>query len=223
MVEIIQEFFADTFGELAWLGILLIAMIPIIELRGAIPFALDAGKWGINVLTWWEAYLSSVVGATLPALLIVPLLIPVFNWLKKTKLFRKFVEFLDSHFKKKSENLANKVEGENELKKKERIKFWGVVTFVAIPLPLTGAWTGSAVAAYLGLGMKKGVLAVLIGNMISGAIMSIICVIFKGFEDLILEIFLWLALVVIVCTVLYGIVKIIKNKKVPVSQPEKTE
>ena len=223
MIDIIKDFIANTFGELAWLGILLVAMIPIIELRGAIPFALSVKAWGINALNWWQAYIFSVVGATLPALIIVPLLIPFFNWLKKTKLFRKFVEFFGAHFKKKSEALANKVENEAEHKKQERIKFWGVVTFVAIPLPLTGAWTGSAVAAYLGIGTKKGVFAVLIGNIISGAIMTTICTIFKGAEDLILDIFLWLALAVIVCTIIYGVIKIIKDKKNSVPQTEKTE
>ena len=82
MTDAIKEFIVELFGANAWLGIVVIAMIPLIELRGAIPFALGSA-WGIHKLTWYEAYSSSVIGATIPALVIIPLLIPVFSTVYK--------------------------------------------------------------------------------------------------------------------------------------------
>ena len=175
MTDIIKEFFVDVFGSNAWLGILIIAMVPIIELRGAIPFALGSA-WGVYKLNWIQAYTSSVIGATIPALIIIPLLIPVFNFLKKTKIFRRMVERFDEKFSKKSEKIDSDAKNAASTRSAEIKKFVGVMMFVAVPLPLTGAWTGSAVAAYLKIGFWKGVLAVLLGNMISGAIMTLLCV-----------------------------------------------
>ena len=84
MTDFIKEFIVDVFGNNVWLGILIIAMIPLIELRGAIPFAMGSA-WGMHKLNWIQAYSSSVIGATIPALFIIPLLIPFFNYLRKTK------------------------------------------------------------------------------------------------------------------------------------------
>lgn len=209
MTDFIKEFIVDVFGAYAWLGILIIAMIPIIELRGAIPFALGSA-WGVHKLTIGEAYLSSVLGATIPALVIIPLLIPVFNYLKKTKFFKKIVEKLDEKFSSKSKKIEEDIKNEANAKKAEFKKFIGVMTFVAVPLPLTGAWTGSAVAAYLKMPYWKGVLAILLGNMVSGGIMTLLCVCFPNAVDLILNIFLILVLVVIVVSI---IIMLVKNKK----------
>ena len=209
MTDFIKEFIVDVFGTNAWLGILIIAMIPIIELRGAIPFALGSA-WGIHELSVGEAYLSSVLGATIPALVIIPLLIPVFNYLKKTKLFKKIVEKLDEKFSSKSKKIEDDIKDETSAKKVALKKFIGVLTFVAVPLPLTGAWTGSAVAAYLKIPYWQGVLAILLGNIIAGGIMTLLCVCFPNAVDTILNIFLILVLVVIVVSI---IVMLVKNKK----------
>lgn len=209
MTDFIKEFIVDVFGAHAWLGILIIAMIPIIELRGAIPFALGTA-WGAHKLSVGEAYISSVIGATIPSLIIIPLLIPVFNYLKKTKMFRKIVLKLDEKFSSKSKKIEDDIKDETNVRKVELKKFIGVMTFVAIPLPLTGAWTGSAVAAYLKMPYWKGVLAILLGNIISGGIMTLLCVCFPNAVDTILNIFLILVLVVIVASI---IIMLVKNRK----------
>lgn len=219
MTDAIKEFIIEIFGSNAWLGILVIAMIPIIELRGAIPFALGSA-WGVHKLTWIEAYSSSVIGATIPALIIVPLLIPFFGYLKKTKLFKKLVESLDEKFSKKSQKIANEANAIADKSKAERKKFWGVVAFVAVPIPLTGAWTGSAVAAYLNLGFFKGVLAIFIGNCISGAIMTTLCVLFPAAVDAILYVFLGLVVLVIVASL---IALFVKKKKTSNESTEAVE
>lgn len=217
MTDLIKEFIVDVFGNNVWLGILIIAMIPLIELRGAIPFAMGSA-WGIHKLNWIQAYSSSVIGATIPALFIIPLLIPFFNFLRKTKFFKKIVDVLDAKFSKKSEKINNDVQNAESQRKAELKKFWGVVTFVAVPLPLTGAWTGSAVAAYVKIGFWKGLLAVFIGNIISGAIMTALCVLFPSAVDMILNIFLILVVVIIIASLIVMIFK--KNKSKEVSQPE---
>lgn len=214
MTEAIKELIVDIFGNNAWLGILIIAMIPLIELRGAIPFALGSA-WGVHRLNWIQAYSSAVIGATIPALIIIPLLIPIFNWLKKTKVFKKLVEVLDEKFTKNSEKIKRDVENAETARKAEAKKFWGVLAFVAVPLPLTGAWTGSAIAAYLKMDFWKGVLAILLGNMISGAIMTTLCVLFPSAVDAILYVFLGLVLLVVLATIVAMVIK--KRKK---TQPE---
>lgn len=216
MTDAIKDLIINLFGDMAWLGIIIIAMIPIIELRGAIPFALSEA-WGALGLEWPMAYLFSVVGATIPALIIIPLLIPVFNWLGKNKFFKKIVNFFDENFTKKSKKIAEKLSDEDSNKKMELKKFWGVVAFVAVPLPLTGAWTGSAVAAYLKLGYLKGCFAVFLGNIISGAIMTSLCLIFPNSVDLILNIFLALVVVVLIAGIIGFIIKRYKNNKKAVS------
>ena len=82
------------------------------------------------------------------------------------------------------------------------------MTFVAIPLPLTGAWTGSAVAAYLKTGFWQGVLAVLCGNIISGAIMTLLCVLLPAKAvDYVLYAFIVLAVVVVLVAAIIALVK----------------
>ena len=206
MTEFIKEFIVDIFGNNAWLGIIIIAMIPIIELRGAIPFALSA-VWGTSKLSAIEAYLCSVLGATLPAFVIIPLLIPFFEFLKKTKIFKKFVKIFEDKFTKNSKKIEEETKTELDNKKVRLKKFFGVMTFVAIPLPLTGAWTGSAVAAYLKMSFLDGIGAVLLGNIISGIIMTTLCVLLPNYVDIILYVFLILALAVVVSSIIAALIK----------------
>lgn len=213
MVEFLKDLIFSIFGNHVWLGIIILSAIPITELRTALPFAMSS-VWGINKLTWWQAYICAVVGSTIPAFVIVPLLIPVFNWMKKTKWFSKLAISLDTRFSNKSKNINSQANLEVNQSKTKSIKFWGVVTFVAIPLPLTGAWTGSAVAAYLKMHWAKGVLAVFIGNCISGLIMLTICTLFPNSMDIIMYGFLGLALLLIAISLIVHFVKKKSNMQV---------
>lgn len=217
MVEFIKNLIMTLFGNHVWIGIIIFAMIPVTELRLAIPFAMDT-LWGANSLTWWQAYLCAVAGSTIPAFIIVPLLLPIFDWLKKTKLFAKIVNAFDKRFNNKSKNIDAKVKSEKDLKKVERIKFLGVVAFVAVPLPLTGAWTGSAVAAYLKMHWLKGVLAVFIGNLISGLIMLTICLLFPTATDIIMYVFLGIVVLVLLAGLITHFVKRRKENTSEVSE-----
>lgn len=201
MTEAIKEFTARTFGSCPWLGVILIAIVPVIELRGAIPFALIT-------LPWWESYLCAVIGSTIPALFVLPLLKPLFSWMRKTRGFKRIAKGLDGKFTKKSAAIEESVKTEKQKRKIFAKKFLGVVSFVAIPLPLTGAWTGSAIAAYLNLPYWSGVLAVLVGNVIAGAIMTALCLLLpKTAMPWVMLGFLALAVVVIAGSVIWHFVR----------------
>lgn len=203
MVESICDFIIKIFGNFQWIAVIIIAALPIVELRGAIPIA-------NGMMNFWESYIFSVIGSTLPALIIVPLLIPFFNWLKTRKWARKFALHFEKKFKSKSKNIMCDAQKESEKKKKELVKFFGVFCFVAIPLPLTGAWTGSAISAYIGLDYKKSILAIFVGNMVAGAIMTAICVLWKGYESIILMGFLGLVILVFLVML---VIKLMKKTK----------
>lgn len=155
MGEIISKFFLEIVGK--ELCVFFCSMLPIIELRGAIPLGFAFG------LPWWQAYLISVVGNLLPIPFILLMINAVIKWMAKSK-----VKF----FNKISNFLLEKVE-----KKRDRIEkysFWGLCIFIAIPLPVTGAWTGALVAAVIGMKPWKAFLSALLGVLMAGTIVSLI-------------------------------------------------
>ena len=151
----IREFFLNTVGE--ELCVLFCSMIPIIELRGAIPMGAIFG------LPWWQSYLLSVLGNMLPIPFILLLIKAVIAWMAKSrvKFFNKVADFLLKRVEKRRDKI-------------EKYSFWGVCLFVAIPLPVTGAWTGSLVAAMIDMKFWKALLSCLLGVMIAGVIMTLI-------------------------------------------------
>lgn len=140
----------------------LISMVPIIELRGAIPVAIALG------MPWLEALLLCCIGNILPAPFIIAYMKPIFRFLKKSKLLRGLVEKVEHRTAKKAE----KAQAENaEKKSKQALPFLAIYLFVAIPLPGTGAWTGSMIAALLDMRVKHALPAVALGVLTAGIIM----------------------------------------------------
>ena len=135
--------------------VFVISMVPILELRGGL---LAASFLNINIV---RAIWFCVIGNIIPVPFILLLITPIFNWLKSTRTFRPMVEKLESRAMGKSEQI-------------EKYQFWGLVLFVGIPLPGTGAWTGSLIASLLGVRFKKACPAVLLGIVIATVIMSIL-------------------------------------------------
>ena len=207
MSEAIQKIVLKIFGNNPILATIFIAMIPIIELRGAIPFGSSKEIWGEKALSIWESALYSVIGSVISAVIIILLLIPIFNLLKKTKFFKKLVMSFEEKFKKQSD----KIENEAEHNKNKKFKKWlGIMTFVAIPLPLTGVWTGSAVAAFLQMGFLSSFTAVSAGAMVAACIMMLVS---KTLGDKALVIFyVFLAFFVVLIT-FYIVKAIVKSKK----------
>ena len=154
IVEAIEVFFTDILG--AQLGVLFCAMIPIIELRGAIPLGAALG------LPWWQSYLFAVLGNMLPVPFILLFIKKIIAYMTKSriKLFNKFGSWLTRKAEKNRERIA-------------KYSFWGVCLFVALPLPITGAWTGSLVAATIDMKPHKALLSCLLGVMIAGVIMTL--------------------------------------------------
>lgn len=135
----------------------LIAMSPIVELRGSIPIALEIYKLPI-----WSAYLFSVLGNLVPLILIISILEPVSRFLsKRIYFFNHFFNWLFKHTRKMHQSKFEK---------------WGknlaVVILVATPIPFIGGWTGAIAAFLFGIPFKKALPLVIMGCLISGFIVS---------------------------------------------------
>ena len=132
----------------------LVSMIPIIELRGGIPFGVALG------LPYWLAFPAAVIGNVIPAPFTIVYIRRIFAWM------RRHLPRLNS--------MVDKLEEKAHLKgqKVRRYQYLGLWIFVAIPLPGTGAWTGSLVAAFLNMRLKQALPAVVLGVMTAGCIMT---------------------------------------------------
>ncbi len=135
----------------------LVSMIPVVELRGGIPFGvLTCG------LPVWAAYLAAVIGNFLPAPFIVVYIRRIFQWMRRR--IPKLNRLVD-RLEKKAHLKGNMV---------TKYKYLGLVLFVAIPLPGTGAWTGSLAAAFLDMPLRKALPSIFIGIIIAGIAISIL-------------------------------------------------
>lgn len=155
MTEAIQNFFLETVGR-EWC-VFFCSMIPIIELRGAIPLGAGLG------LEWWQSYLISVAGNFLPVPFILLFINTILRWMANSKV--KFLNRVANWLFAKAEKNREKI---------EKYAFWGVAVFVAIPLPATGAWTGSLVAAVFNMKFWRALFSALLGICIAGVIMTLI-------------------------------------------------
>ena len=155
MIEAIQNFFLETVGR--ELCVFFCSMIPIIELRGAIPLGAALG------LPWWQSYLLAVIGNMLPVPIILLFVKTVLDFMLRCRV--KFLSRVaDWVYTKAKKNRA----------KIEKYSFWGVAIFVGIPLPMTGAWTGSLVAAFINMKFWRAFFSALIGVMAAGVIMTLV-------------------------------------------------
>lgn len=136
---------------------LLIAALPLAELRGAIPIALTIYELDVPV-----AYFFSVVGSILPAIPILWLLGPVSGWMIKR--FSWAQKFFDWLFNRTRHRFAGKYEKWGQL---------ALVVFVAIPLPVTGVWTGSVAAFLFGIPKYTALFLISVGSLIAGVIVTL--------------------------------------------------
>ncbi len=134
----------------------IVSMLPVVELRLAIPMGVGLG------LPVWKAAVISVIGNLLPVPFIIAFIRVIMDWLKtKSALLQRFVAWLES---KASGPKADRV---------RRYEFWGLLLFVAIPLPGTGAWTGALVAALLNIRMKRALPPIVLGVLVAGLLVSL--------------------------------------------------
>ncbi len=154
-MEKLAAAFAVTLGKYVSkeIVVFIISMIPILELRGGL---IVSQLLQIPITT---AIPICIIGNIIPIPFILLFIKQIFKWMKKIRLFRGLIEKLESRAMSKSDNI-------------KKYEFWGLVLFVGIPLPGTGAWTGSLIAALLDVDFKKAVLAELLGIAIATVIMS---------------------------------------------------
>lgn len=136
------------------LVVLIISALPIFELRGALPVAINLFHF-----PWYYALLLAIIGNLLPVPVILLSLDAISRYLSKVGFFDRFLRWLFKHTKERGEII-------------ERYERIGLALFVAIPLPLTGAWTGSLAAVLFGLKFKHAMLSIFIGILIAGIIVT---------------------------------------------------
>jgi len=142
-----------------FIEVFLVAAAPISELRGAIPLAiLDLD------ISWHVAFLVAIAGNLLPVPFLLLFLGPVSRLLSKVKVFEIIINWIFRLSRRRGGIV-------------ERYGLIGLVLFVAIPLPITGAWTGSIVAFLLGLRFRRAFPAIVLGVFIAGVIVTTLTVI----------------------------------------------
>ncbi len=142
----------NVLGQMSFTAI--VSMVPVLELRGGIPFGVTLG------LTHFQALLASVIGNLIPLPFIVVYIRRVFKWMRTT--FPVFGNVID-----KLEKKAH-LKGKNVTK----YKYLGLMIFVAIPLPGTGGWTGALVAAFLDMPLRKAMPSIILGVLIAGFLVT---------------------------------------------------
>lgn len=215
MSEMIKELFVAIFGSQSWLATLIISMIPIVELRGAIPFGSATAFWGENALSLWESLLVSLAGSTLVCIILTFLFWPIFKWLKQTKVFKKIALWVEKKLNRNAEGIEKKTQSEKDAKKIKWLKLIGIFGFVAIPLPLTGVWTGTCLALFIGLNKKETMSTVILGNVVAGLLMTMISYFFKDNTMIVFYAFFVLVGVFILYEVVKSIIRKIKANKQP--------
>lgn len=151
----ISNLFANITSQLA---VFFTAMTPIGEIRASIPLGL-----GIYKLSIYSVFIISVIGNLIPAIAIIYILEPLSKFLmRKFKIANRFFNWLFDRTRRKYS------------KKFERYSGFALSIFVGIPLPITGAWTGSLIAFVFGIPPKKAILDILLGIIMAGIIVTII-------------------------------------------------
>lgn len=168
MTEALGEFLLKLFGGNTYAATLFVSMFPLIELKGAIP--IGTGLFGMPL---WQTSLVAYLGSTIVSVAEFFLLIPIFNLLKKIGFIKKLVLKVEGIFARKAEEIAKKTEGSAE-KEAKKIMLWSLFVFVAVPFPVTGVWTGTAIAVFLGLKFHESVLPIAAGNLVAGGIITLL-------------------------------------------------
>ena len=134
----------------------LISMVPVIELRGAIPFAIAKD------IEPWVAFILSVAGNMVPVPFILLFIRGIFKWMKKYERLGKIVAKLEARAEAKSEKVR-------------KYELVGLCILVAVPFPGTGAWTGALVAALTKMRIRRALPTIFVGVVIAGVAVTLIC------------------------------------------------
>ncbi len=152
IIAFIIGIFGEGMGRV--IGTFIVSMLPIVELRGSIPIGYSLG------LPWYTNMAVSILGNMLPVPFILLFIVKVFEFMKKHNIMTGLVEKLEKRALNRSEKVA-------------RSEFLGLMLFVAVPFPGTGAWTGALIAALLQLNRKKSFITIFLGVLIAATIVTL--------------------------------------------------
>lgn len=204
MVEFISNLIGNDF-----FATVVMSFVPLIELKGGIVFARGVG------MGFFHALILAYLGSTFVFIPIYFLLKPILNLLKKIKFVSRIAEKAETYCQQKATSALEqqKANGKASKMSETLLKQLGVFVFVAIPLPMTGVWTGTAIAVFLNLKFKDAFLPIVLGNLVAGLLISALselCMAIWSIEvlDYILYALFGLAVVLLVLL----IVKVSKQK-----------
>ena len=140
-----------------WLEVFVISMIPIIELRGAIPFGML-----IKHMSPLTTFALAWIGNMIPAPFILLFIPAIIQWMRGISFLKPLGDWIYNKGMSKTEQIA-------------KYKFWGLTIFIAIPLPGTGVWTGCLAGALLGMDFKRGMISAALGAAIAGCVITMLC------------------------------------------------
>lgn len=198
------EFFSDNFSNCVWLAVMIVALIPTLESKIAIPFGMSVQIFGEAALSPIAACLLAMIGSLLPAILIIL----IFRFIK-----RKTTGFVSE----RAMSLANKKVSKyfEKFNKKTTTlkKCIYLAGFVALPLPLTGVYTGSLIAGLSNLKIWQGMLAIVIGEIFACVGMTLICALFENSAFYIFIMALIFVAVMLIINLVLLLISKIKEKR----------
>ena len=160
-MEILQWLTGTQFGEFTLT--MLVSMLPVVELRGGIPFGVAAG------LPVWAAVIAAVIGNLIPVPFIIVYIRRIFQWMReRSPRLNRVVDALERKAHLKGQKVS-------------KYKYLGLIILVAIPLPGTGAWTGSLAAAFLDMPLRRAIPSIIAGVLIAGLAIGLLA---HGFTSL---------------------------------------
>ena len=174
-----------------YIKLMLLSMVPVIELRGAIPLGIAMGLNPVYV------YISCLIGSSLVSIPVVLIFRQVIDFFRHRKYFNIVIRWVDAKI-------------ESRAKKLKAASILGLIVFVGVPLPTTGSWSGSALASILKMRIKDALFGVFIGNAIAGAVMLGVSL---HLSEASIEFVMSSVLLALVGVVIYRYKKI-KNKKI---------
>ena len=158
MSDVITGFWTGLSPEArARLNVFLLSMLPIAELRGGIPVGL-----ALKVLPWWDVFVTAIVGNMLPVVPFLCALGPLTRFLERWEPARRSIEAVFARTQRKGGLI-------------EKYEAVGLMLFVAVPLPMTGAWSGAIAAHIFGIRRRYAIPAITLGVIIAGVVVTLVC------------------------------------------------
>lgn len=195
-----MDFIINNFENCIWLIVLLIAMCPTLESKIAIPLAMNTAFWGNNAYSPLIALILAFIGSILPSLFLI---------LISRKIKSKTAGFVTSNFIQKYKTKSARIEnGKSDFK-----KYLLLACFVAIPIPLTGVWTGSIVAGFTNLDLKYSFISISIGAFISASAITLLCTLFNNSISYILMISIFIIILFLFFELIFSFVSHYKKEK----------